>query len=216
MSLAAGARFGPTARYDAASLDFSNSYANARPRLEGAIPMDRQKYYEACANTLERYLTRRYRIPVLTFDVADPFTGDLDGREIHIDYKVEPAERLFLIAHLFGHTVQWSVSPSSRQIGRDLIIPVPEAMILSLLDFEREAASYGLKLMHNNKIKDLDQWFADYSACDLAYLANYYRTGEKKGAKDFWRPNQPPVVPKGIPRRFKPKKWVSRNDGVVI
>lgn len=178
--------------------------------------MDRQRYFEACANTLERYLTRRYRIPVITFDVTDPFTGDLDGREIHIDYTVEPADRLFLIAHLFGHTVQWSIRPSSRRIGNNLDIPVPEPVILALLDFEREAAGYGLKLMHNNRIRDLDQWFADYSACDLAYLENYYRTGEKRDAKSFWKPNQPLIAPKPIPRRFKPKKRVSRNDGVVI
>lgn len=178
--------------------------------------MDRQKYYEACANALERYLTRRYRIPVITFDVKDPFTGDLDGSEIHIDHKVEPADRLFLIAHLFGHTVQWSVRPTSRHIGKGLCIPVAEPVIQALLDFEREAASYGLKLMHNNKIRDLDQWFADYSACDLAYLENYYRTGEKKDPLSFWQPNQPLIVPKPIPRRFKPKKCVSRNDGVVI
>ena len=178
--------------------------------------MDRPKYFEECANTLERYLTFRYRIPVITFDVKDPFTGDLDGREIHIDYKVDPSERLFLIAHLFGHTVQWSVRPASRNTGKALVIPVPESMIDGVLDFEREAASYGLKLLHNNKITDLDQWFADYSACDLAYLAHYYRTGEKKDAKSFWQPGQPLLVPKPIPRRFKPKKWVARNDGVVI
>lgn len=178
--------------------------------------MDRSHYFEACANELERYLTRRYRIPVLTFDVKDPFTGDLDGREIHIDYLVHPDERLFLIAHLFGHTVQWSVRPSSRNTGKALTIPVPEPMIESVLGFEREAASYGLKLLHNNRIKDLDQWFADYSACDLAYLTHYYRTGEKKAAKSFWKLNQPLIVAKPIPRRFKPKKWVSRNDGVVI
>lgn len=178
--------------------------------------MDKRKHFEACANTLERYLTRRYRIPVLTFDVKDPFTGDLDGSEIHIDYLVTAEERLFLIAHLFGHTVQWSVRPASRHMGNGLRIPVPESMIESVLDFEREAACYGLKLLHNNKIKDLDQWFADYSACDLAYLAHYYRTGTKVDAKSFWKRNRPLLAPKPIPRIFKPKKWVARNDGVVI
>lgn len=178
--------------------------------------MTRAKYYDACANALERYLTRRYRIPVLTFDVQDPFTGDLDGQEIHIDREVTEEERLFLIAHLFGHTVQWSVRPASRNTGKDLQIPVPESQIESVLDFEREAACYGLKLLHNVKVKDLDQWFSDYSACDLAYLAHYYRTGKKKQAKSFWKPHQPLLIPKPIPRRFKPKRWVSRNDGVVI
>lgn len=178
--------------------------------------MNREKYFEVCANTLERYLTRRYRIPVITFDIADPYTGDLDGSEIHIDYKVTPAERLFLIAHLFGHTVQWSIRPGSRHIGKEISIPVPEPSIAPLLEYEGEAARYGLKLMHNNKITDLDQWFADYSACDLAYLGHFYRTGEKRDSNSFWRPNQPLILPKPIPRRFAPKKCVSRNDGVVI
>ena len=54
-------------------------------------------------------LERHYGIPVVTRDIPDPLTGDLNGTEIHIDYAVTAEQRLFLLAHLFGHTVQWNV-----------------------------------------------------------------------------------------------------------
>jgi len=50
-------------------------------------------------------------VRVITRDVPDPLTGDLNGAEIYIDYAVTAERRLFLLAHLFGHTVQWDVIP---------------------------------------------------------------------------------------------------------
>ena len=41
-------------------------------------------------------------IRVVTRDIQDLLTGDLNGAE----------ERLFLLGHLFGHTVQWNVHPA--------------------------------------------------------------------------------------------------------
>lgn len=180
--------------------------------------MDRAKYFESCSNTLECYLVRKYRIPVLVYDVPDPFTGDLNGQEIHIDYALSNEDKLFLIAHLFGHTVQWCMKPSTRKTGVQVHIPVTDEQLQPLLDYEQGAARYALKLLHLNGIKDLDQWLTDYSACDLAYLAHFYRTGEKNDPKSFWKNGVSPLIkPAPIPRRFKPKKWVDRsNTGIVI
>src|SRR4030095_16174851 len=68
-------------------------------------------------DTLEPYIERRYGVPVIINDVPDPFTGDLDGSEIHVDYANELETAVFIIAHLFGHTVQWNLSEYARHIG---------------------------------------------------------------------------------------------------
>jgi hypothetical protein len=116
---------------------------------------------------------------VVTLDVPDPLTGDLDGAEIHIDYAVTVEQRFFLLAHLFGHTLQWNVSPRAFEIGKPHEPPVSEELLPAIIDYEREAASYALGMLHQVGINDADQWLSDYTACDMAYLRHYYRTGEK-------------------------------------
>jgi len=34
-------------------------------------------------------------------------------------------------------------------------------------------------MLHQIGITEIDQWLSDYTACDMAYLQHYYRTGEK-------------------------------------
>ena len=57
------------------------------------------------AARVEEHIEKAYGIRVVTRDVPDPLTGDLNGAEIHIDFAVTPEQRLFLLVHLFGHTV---------------------------------------------------------------------------------------------------------------
>ena len=59
----------------------------------------------------------RWQIPVRIRDVPDPFTGDLDGAEIRIDFDLDTEDALFILVHLFGHTVQWNVSAEARAIA---------------------------------------------------------------------------------------------------
>jgi hypothetical protein len=177
--------------------------------------MTGEPYYTACSDKLTSFLGREYGIPVIIRDIQDPLTGDLDGMEIHVDYALGSEDRLFLIAHLFGHTVQWNVRPRLRHIGQPSSIPVPEAQMPRIVHYEREAAQYALSLFHRNGITDLNQWLTDYSACDIAYLAHYYRTGEKKDPKTFWKSGQPLLEAKPIPI-FKPKRWRFRLNGIVI
>jgi hypothetical protein len=58
-----------------------------------------------------------YRIPVLIIDVPDPFAGDLDGAEIHLDFASADDLQVFTLAHLFGHTIQWSLSSHFWTLG---------------------------------------------------------------------------------------------------
>jgi hypothetical protein len=171
--------------------------------------------FEEYSARVQKHLESVYGIRVVTRDIPDPLTGDLDGSEIHIDYAVTPEQRLFLLGHLFGHTVQWNVDPASFEIGRRYLPPVNEDLIPAIIAYESEAACYGLAMFHQIGITGIDQWFCDYTACDQAYLLHFYRTGEKIDSRAFWRINTPLIEPKAVPM-FTPTKRSLRMDGIVI
>ena len=164
---------------------------------------------------VEQHIEKVYGVHVVTRDVPDPLTGDLNGAEIHIDYAVTAEQRLFLLLHLFGHTVQWNVSPGAFEMGRPQAPPVGEDCLPALLNYEREAARYALGLLHEIGITDADQWLADYSACDAAYLRHYYVTGEKREFLSFWRDGASRIQAQAVPS-FTPTSRSFRGDGVVI
>ena len=169
---------------------------------------------QLCARVQER-IENHYHVRVVTRDIPHPLIGDLNGSEIHVDAAATAEQRLFLLAHLLGHTVQWNTDPAAFELGKPRKPPVAEALLPSLLAYEQEAAEYGLGLLHETGIRNADRWFSDYSACDLAYLMHFYRTGEKKDALTFWRSNAPLVEARPIPP-FAPRKLVFRSEGVVI
>lgn len=82
--------------------------------------------FEQYAAQVEARIQNAYGILVVTRDIPDPLTGDLNGSEIHIDCAVTPEERMFLPAHLFGHTVQGNAVPGAFELGGPRQTPVPE------------------------------------------------------------------------------------------
>ncbi len=171
--------------------------------------------FDEYSRSVQARIEGHYGIAVVTRDIPDPLTGDLDGRSIHVDHLLTPEERLFLLVHLFGHTVQWNTSPEARELGQPRLVPVPADVLPAVLAYEREAAGFALALLHEVGIHDLDQWLADYSACDEAYLLYYYGTGEKKSFRSFWRDRVPAVEAVAIPP-FSVVQWTARADGIVI
>jgi hypothetical protein len=166
-------------------------------------------------NTIEAHIERRYELPVIIRDVPDPFTGDLDGTQIEVDYDQSCEDALFIIAHLFGHTVQWNLDADARALGSAAIQNPTEEFLGRLRQYELTACRYSLQLFHDAAVYDLDQWMADFAACDSAYLMHFYRTGEKRPFRQFWKENAPPIEPLAIPP-FRPARWVARSGGVVI
>ena len=169
-------------------------------------------------NRLVDHVTRRYGIPLQVRDVPDPYTGDLNGVEIQVDYDLEPADALFIAAHLVGHTIQWNVTEEERRIGL-IAVPVPctdESLLMALERYERNAARYSLQLLHDAGIDDLDQWFSDYAECDVQFLLAYYRTGEKREPLTFWADGTPLVEATPIPACTFSRWMDSRNGGVVL
>jgi hypothetical protein len=171
-------------------------------------------FEQYCAR-VEQHIVSTYGIRIVTRDVPDPLTGDLDGAEIQIDYAVTPEQRLFLLAHLFGHTVQWNVNAASFQLGRPRKPPVKEEIMPALIEYEKDAARYALTMLHEVGIMDIDQWLSDYTACDMAYLSYFYRTGEKREFSTFWSDGTPCIEHRPIPS-FTPTPQARRSDGIVI
>jgi hypothetical protein len=166
--------------------------------------------FKSAYDKVERHIEDRYEIPVSINDVLDPNTGDFDGVKIEIDYAQELDSALFVLVHLFGHTVQWNISEEYRKLGADLSIGKSDDVLMKILEYEKNATRYSMQLMHDVGIKDLDQWVSDYFAADWKYLAHYYRTGEKLDFKKLIEPGKGALLsPLKIPE-FKPQKWISR------
>jgi hypothetical protein len=171
--------------------------------------------FDQNSDRVQEHLQSAYRIRTVTRDIPDPLIGDLDGAEIHIDCSVTPEQRLFLLGHLFGHTVQWNVDPTAFELGRRYLPPLAEDLIPDVIAYEQEAARYGLALFHEAGIGGIDSWFCDYTACDQAYLVHFYRTAQKRDFASFWHTGAARLEPKKIPI-FSPTKRSFRTDGIVI
>ncbi|HEY5923666.1 MAG TPA: hypothetical protein VIV11_18420 [Kofleriaceae bacterium] len=164
---------------------------------------------------IEQRIEERWHIPVSIRDVPNPFTGDLDGSEIHIEFDLDVEDSLFILLHLFGHTVQWNVSEEARRIAFLKPVTWTEPELAQVAIYELEACRYSLQLLHEAGIRDLDHWVSDFAACDAEYLLHFYRTGEKLPFRSFWRAGAPLLSPLAIPA-FRPTKWIGRFDGTVV
>jgi len=166
-------------------------------------------------NRIEPMIEQRWGIPVTISDVPNPFTGDLDGEQILVDHDLDIEDALFILIHLFGHTVQWNASERAREIAFAKHTVWTQDQLNEVGAYELPACRYSLQLLHEAEVHDLDQWMADFAACDTAYLMHFYQTGEKRPFRSFWREAQPLLEPLAIPQ-FQPARWISRYDGTVI
>jgi hypothetical protein len=112
--------------------------AAQRPSSWGVrcVPMITEDRFREVFNVVEKHLEDRYELPVVITDVPHPFTGDLDGAEIRVDYDLSAEESLFILAHLFGHTVQWNLSAADREIGRKVETNLPESRLAEIERYE--------------------------------------------------------------------------------
>jgi hypothetical protein len=166
--------------------------------------------YKEAYDLVERRIEDRYGIPVSISDVLDPNTGDFDGVRIMVDYDNELETALFVLIHLFGHTVQWNTSEEYRRIGTDLSIGKGDEELAKIREYEQNATRYSLQLLHEVGVSDLDRWLSDWWHADWRYLSHYYKTGEKLDTKGLLEPGKHELLsPLAIPE-FTPTKWMSR------
>lgn len=166
--------------------------------------------FRAVYARVEKEIERRYGIAVNVLDVLDPNTGDFNGEKIDVDDALDPEIALFVLLHLFGHTVQWNVSAGARALGRDTSVGKTPKQLAKIRVYERDATRYAVTLLHETGVTDLDGWLSDLWLADWKYLEHYYTTGGKLDFRSLVRPGgRERLTPLPIPH-FKPHRWVSR------
>jgi hypothetical protein len=132
-------------------------------------------------------------------DLEPPRTGIFDGLRIVIDPDVDFEMQCFILLHLFGHSVQW-VAPSVAYRLAELQHTTDKSRFMRALhDYEYEAAGYGLQLMHEAGVQDLDQWYSDFVATDWRYVERFYETDAIPPWEECVISNQPLLRPASIP-----------------
>jgi hypothetical protein len=170
----------------------------------------REERFKQAFDALERHVTERYGLPVVISDVLDPNTGDFDGAEIRLDHANDLELAVFVLAHLFGHTVQWTTDRRARDLGtRFGAAPPPPELLTAVRAYEEDASRLALQLFHEASVLDLDPWLSDWAAADWAYLEHYYRSGGRVDFRRFLRPGAPLLTPLPIPA-FRAARWMSR------
>lgn len=166
--------------------------------------------FQDAFNRVERYIEARYGIPVSISDVIDPNSGDFDGASIKVDYDQDLEVALFVLIHLFGHTVQWNLSDTLRSLGLDSTPGKSEEELGQIFHYERDATRYSLALLHAVGVTHLDRWVTDWWYADWDYLQHFYRTGEKLEVRKLLKPGVgETLTPLDIPP-FSPQRWISR------
>lgn len=166
--------------------------------------------FQDAFNRVELYIESRYGIPVSISDVLDPNSGDFDGASIKVDYDQDLEVALFVLIHLFGHTVQWNLSDTLRRLGVDSKPGKSDDELRQLYEYERDATRYSLALLHAVGVTLLDRWASDWWYADWEYLQHFYRTGEKLEVRKLLRPGDgDTLTPLAIPA-FSPQRWISR------
>lgn len=162
---------------------------------------------------IRRYLETTYGVRVAWAPIPSGFYGDLNGAEIRIAEHLGAEDELFMLLHLFGHTVQWNLQgildldPAAG--------PLSEEAIATVLRYEQEACAYSVRVLLDTGFAELVPWLSDMSAADLRHLLHFYSMGESLGARHFWRAGEPPMAPRDIPS-FTPKVLRWRWEGIVV
>jgi hypothetical protein len=143
--------------------------------------------------TIKRGFVFEYR------DLEPPRTGIFDGFKIIIDPDVGFEMQCFILLHLFGHSVQW-VAPSLEHKLDALQNEKDKAKFMKVLNaYEFEAARFGLKLLHEAGITDLDGWYSDFVYTDWKYVERYYKEGSIPPWHECIMSRMPLVAPLEIP-----------------
>lgn len=141
----------------------------------------------------------KYGFAIEYRDLEPPRTGIFDGLRIVIDPDVDFEMQCFVLLHLFGHSVQWT-APALAEKTALLQKTTHRATFMGVLRaYEFEAAQFGMQLMHEAEIDDLDQWFSDFAATDWKFVERFYQTGAIPPWQECIATDQPPIPALPIP-----------------
>jgi hypothetical protein len=141
-----------------------------RRQQVGQLPVDHQvEIWRKVTSAIVKYgYVVEYR------DLEPPRTGIFDGFKLVIDPDVGFEMQCFILLHLFGHSVQWTAPSLAHKLDALQTTTEKSAFMAVLKAYEYEAAGFGLQLLHECGINDLDAWFSDFVATDWKYVERFY------------------------------------------
>ena len=139
-----------------------------------------QTSFNEYLNILSKHLQNNYGIVVKEKSIVDSkqYIGSYDGETIVIKDSLSSEHKLFLLAHLFGHLIQWCKSDLVEYIDIEKILNtnsikgLSQSEIQLLRKYEYEASGYAIYLLSEVVVTDLFQWFSDWSHADWEYFSN--------------------------------------------
>ncbi len=165
--------------------------------------------FRAVFAALVEHIEEKYSLKVNVGPVIGSYTGQFDGKEIWVDLDKDPEEAVFILVHLFGHTVQWNLDEKLRILGLSQI-GVTEADLPRIYEYERQASQLGLALLEESGEFRLARWLTDCFGADWKFLAHFYRTGEKVRFEREMGGDEPLLTSVRIPS-FVPQRWPPRG-----
>lgn len=177
-----------------------------------------------CRRVLDRlsdHVSGVYRVPVRRSRELsrERGTGTVTGAEICLAADLPPEQAVFVLAHLFGHTVQWNTSAEQRAVGLmpDWPEHTPDRRELGQFRaYEREATEYALGLVEQAGLggpDGLGPWLAACWDGDWRYLMASFHAGRYPSSwSAFVRTDVAPtrLRPRRVPS-FSPREWGTRG-----
>ena len=166
--------------------------------------------FKAIFRALVERIENSYALKVNIGPVTGFYTGQFDGKEIWVDLERDAQEAVFILVHLFGHTVQWNLDEKLRLLGLGNPI-VAEEDLPRIYNYERQASQLGLALLEQIGELRLARWLSDCFGADWKFLKHFYRTGEKLRFERVDGADEPLLEPLPIPN-FIPQRWPPRGS----
>ena len=132
-------------------------------------------------------------------DLEPPRTGIFDGLRISIDPDVDFEMQCFILLHLFGHSVQWTAPSIEGKLAALQETTDKTAFMRTLKAYEFQAAGFGMQLLREVGVRDLDQWYSDFVATDWRYVERFYETDAIPPWGECVVCDQPIIEPLAIP-----------------
>lgn len=185
----------------------SGTESEQNQEMRGGIPPSLARFAAIwpmiCAAIVDHGFTVSYH------RLETPKTGIFDGHQILLKPGLNMELQCFTLLHLFGHSVQWVAPSLEHKLAGICDTKDFTRFLKSLHEYEYDAARYGLQLLHELDIRDLDGWFSDFVETDWRYLEHFYLTGTLGQLEDFVTSGTPRVEPWPIPelrhRRVEPR-----------
>lgn len=135
-----------------------------------------------------------------------PKTGSFDGLEIAVSPELTLSEKIFTLLHLFGHSVQ-CCSPSEAGIVDDFFRTPRDSddKLRVLANYEFRAAQFGLRLLHDLRIRDLGDWFATFVHTDHRMVVQTYLHGQAPPIAACLVTDGPRIEPAPLPADLQPQ-----------